>query len=324
MAGTVAKLREPAGRRPPLTKSPPTTGRGAIEAEDAITQRERELGAIILAYNEVTDRLKESHERLSSEAARLRDELRAKNEELRRRERLSALGQMAAGLAHEIRNPLGGIALYASMLEGQLHGNPPARQAAARISAGVRSLDDLIRGILDFAQEGRVDRRRCRLGEVMEGMADVLRPCLDAAGAKLEVDARSEETILDCDPVRLRQVLVNLVTNGVQAAGAGGRVWISARGIPDESFAEIDVVDNGPGIDPAHLERVFNPFFTTRETGTGLGLAISHRIVEAHGGSIRAENRTEGGARFSLRLPYAMEACGGKSCVTTRASGNAR
>src|SRR5262245_44191020 len=109
--------------------------------EIMIRQREQELGGIISAYNEVTERLKEAHVSLTGEVARLHEELRQKNAELRRRERLAALGEMAAGLAHEIRNPLGGIALYASMLEKEPAGSDITKNAATRIATGVRTLE---------------------------------------------------------------------------------------------------------------------------------------------------------------------------------------
>ncbi|MFH1419593.1 MAG: ATP-binding protein [Planctomycetota bacterium] len=268
-----------------------------------LTARERELGAIISAYNDVTERLKVSHERLGEEVARLREELRMKNAELRRAERLAALGEMAAGLAHEIRNPLGGIALYASMLEGQLAEHPVSRKAAASISKGVRSLDRLVCEILDFAQERRLECQKCTLGDILSALEESVRPWCDeySAEAVLAPDARNLG--IWCDPPRLRQVLLNLVLNGLQAAGEGGRVRLSATKRPGDGGIEIEVCDNGPGIPPDSMDRIFNPFFTTRNTGTGLGLAIAHRIIEAHEGTIHAMNREEGGARFVVQLP---------------------
>jgi signal transduction histidine kinase len=266
------------------------------------TQREQELGAIICAYNEVTDRLKVAHERLHSEVARLRDELHRKNEALRRGERLAALGEMAAGLAHEIRNPLGGIALYASLLEGQLAGTSgPARDAAGRISRGVRSLEQLVREILDFAQEDRLERAWCRLEEPWTGADTLARPWADQSHVRVTAEAAALALPVYCDPARLQRVLVNLVMNGIQAAGEGGSVHLSAR--RTGGGVEITVEDSGPGIAAENLARIFNPFFTTRASGTGLGLAICHRIIEAHGGTIRAGNAPGGGARFVIRLP---------------------
>ncbi|RIK64021.1 MAG: two-component sensor histidine kinase [Planctomycetota bacterium] len=266
-----------------------------------ISDRELELSAIISAYNDVTERLKGAHERLHEEVARLREELRRKNEELRRSERLAALGEMAAGLAHEIRNPLGGIALYASMLERELSGRDKAAAAASKITYGVRSLERLVSEILDFAQEYRLESQPHRMSDILMALEDAVRPWAEECGGTLTVEPDAGSCGVYCDRHRLHQVLLNLVMNGLQAAGKGGRVRLAATAAGDGT--EICVTDTGPGIPEAHLHRIFNPFFTTKASGTGLGLAIVHRIIEAHGGTIRAGNRPEGGARFVIRLP---------------------
>ncbi len=272
-----------------------------MENAGAITDRELELSAIISAYNEVTDRLKDAHERLHQEVARLRDELHRKNAELRRSERLAALGEMAAGLAHEIRNPLGGIALYASMLERELTEHPKAGQAASRITGGVRSLERLVSEILDFAQDHPLERQACSMSDILSALEDGARSWAEQSGGRLVIEPTAGDCEIDCDRHRLHQVLLNLVINGLQAAGSGGCVRITAARRADG--VEICVLDDGPGIPDDCLHKIFNPFFTTKASGTGLGLAIVHRLIEAHGGTIRAGNRPEGGAKFVILLP---------------------
>lgn len=266
------------------------------------TEQERELGAIIRAYSEVTDRLKNAHEQLTQEVARLSEELRKKNAELRRKDRLAALGEMAAGLAHEVRNPLGGIALYSSMLERELADRPKAKKAATRITQGVRTLDRLVREILDFAQEDRLDRHRLKLGMVLTSIEESTMHWAQETGASILINPAAHQVDIECDPQRLGQVLLNLMINGMQAAGKGGRVQLSAQAKADGS-AVIEIWDNGPGIPADVRDRIFNPFFTTKDAGTGLGLAIVHRIVEAHGGTIRVSNDSRGGARFVICVP---------------------
>ncbi len=221
---------------------------------------------------------------------------------------LVELSALTGGLAHEIRNPLGGIALYASMLsqaagrEGGAVDAAQTRTAATRIANGVRTLERLIAEILDFAQEHRLERQRCRLGSVFDTLRDAMAPWEEQTGATLEIDAGADDIEAVVDTGRLHRVLVNLVMNGLQAAGRGGRVKVAAR--RDGDAAVIEVADSGPGIAEELLPRVFNPFFTTKDTGTGLGLAIVHRIIEAHEGSIVVSNRPGGGgAMFTLRLP---------------------
>lgn len=266
----------------------------------------RELGAIIHAYSEVTDRLKQAHDRLTAEVARLSNELKLKNAELRRKDRLAALGEMAAGLAHEVRNPLGGIALYSSKLERDLSDRPESMLAASRITRGVRELDRLVSEILDFAQEDRLERQSIPLGTVLTMVEEGAAHWSERTGATLLVDPAARSVEAFCDAQRLRQVILNLVMNGLQAAGEGGRVQITAKRRAKET--QIDIWDTGPGIPADVRDRIFNPFFTTKDTGTGLGLAIVHRIVEAHGGTVRVTSDAKtGGARFVLRLPNMLE-----------------
>jgi len=278
----------------------PESSRGnAVYAAGAdMTERERELGAIVLAYSDVTDRLKVAHENLGREVRRLSDELAEKNRELRRRERLAALGEMAAGLAHEVRNPLGGIALSACKLERELGDRPSARATAGRISQAVRDLDRLVAEILEFAQEDRLEKSNQPVSELLTHVKMQVQPWADEHGAVVGIEAIPADLHLSCDPHRLGRVLLNLVMNGLQAAGSNARVGVAAR--DTDSGVQIEVTDNGPGISPDHLDRIFNPFFTTKSTGTGLGLAIAHRIIEAHGWTIRAMNRECGGARFVI------------------------
>lgn len=263
------------------------------------TEREEALGAIIAAYNQVTDRLKDAHERLQQEVRRLREELERKNEELRRRERLAALGEMAAGLAHEVRNPLGGIALQASMLEGDLGDRPRCREAAKLIREGVRCLDRLVSDVLGFAQECVLETAEVDVGSLLARVG-----AMTNAPGSAEVCAHVDADMpaLVADGARLERALLNLSRNAAQAAGPNGHVRLMARRGPDNGV-EIEVIDDGPGIDPRHMERLFNPFFTTKADGTGLGLAIVHRIVEAHQGRIQAMNGAEGGARFVMWIP---------------------
>ncbi len=284
-AGSVESLAEPHGPMMP-------------------TDRERELAAIISSYNDVTERLKRSHEQLSAEVSRLRRDLEGKNRELARRERLAALGEMAAGLAHEIRNPLGSIQLFASLLSRDLVDRPDLHQLVSKISKAVSALDGIVRGILAFAGQADLDRTTIDLHQVIADVVDLAAPQAAERNVRLETAGSADRVEAFADPGQLRRALLNLVLNAIEANSDGGLVAISARGIGGtELGVAITVADTGPGI-PAHLlERIFNPFFTTKDTGTGLGLAIAHRIVEAHGGRIRANNIEGGGAVFTISLP---------------------
>lgn len=297
---------------------------------------EPEFLSIIHTYNEVTERLKQSHEVLGREVCRLREELHDKNRQLHRRERLAALGEMAAGVAHEIRNPLGAIHLYASLLQRDL-ADRPLRESERQlklvqgICAGARNLENIVEDILAFAGEMKPNPRAVRLAEILETVLGQVQPqgaaSADAVGmndqtrASIEIDDAVKDATLFCDARQVGRALLNLIGNALDAAGERGQVWIrcghaSSRGAGASSrssadgFYDICVEDDGPGIEPALLQRVFHPFFTTKDGGTGLGLAIVHRIAEANGGFVRAGNRKGGGTTFVLSVPAVERAEG--------------
>ena len=267
---------------------------------------ERDLAGIIESYHGVTERLEHSHSLLRSEVCRLREELFQKNRELRRRERLAALGEMAAGVAHEIRNPLGGIGLYASLLERDLTDYPEQLEIVRRMSVGVRNMEGIIGDILAFAGEVEPDRRRVCLGEVLDSALTQAAPRVEVLDVEIEVDMRLTSRHVFCDVNQIERALLNLIINALEAAGPHGRVWIRAGETSmDDGLTAIVIEDNGPGVKPDVSEQVFNPFFTTKGSGTGLGLAIVHRIAEANGGRIALTERRGGGAAFVLFLPMA-------------------
>jgi signal transduction histidine kinase len=282
-----------------------TTASAAREVQD--------LGRIIRSYHEVTERLKSSHELLSREVCRLRDQLDEKNRELARRERLAALGEMAAGVAHEIRNPLAGIELYVSLLEGDLSDQPEQLELVRRIGAGVRNLEGIVNDTLSFAHGAEPTSRAVPCSEIVDRVLAQAQPRADAVSAKIEVDDHLRERALFCDASQIERALLNLVLNALEAGERGGCVRVADGGqTVDDRCVRIVVEDDGPGIAADQLEKVFNPFFTTKDTGTGLGLAIVHSILEAHGGWIRAGNRKDGGAAFTMAVPRYVDSTVGE------------
>jgi len=273
---------------------------------------EPDLAVILRTYNDVTERLKRSHEALQSEVVRLHDELHEKNRELHRRERLAALGEMAAGLAHEIRNPLGGIGLYASLLEKDLADRAHEQGIARRISAGVQNLEKIVRDILSFSGDAPPRPADVRLGPIVDSAVAQTAAQARARGIDVIVGPKLHDAEARCDASQIERALLNLILNAIDVVADRGHVWI--RCVPgDADIVDIMVEDDGPGIGAGHLHRIFNPFFTTKDHGTGLGLAIVHRIAEAHGGRVSARNRREGGACFVLSLPTS---CGSKPAQT--------
>ena len=248
----------------------------------------------------------------------------AMEQELRRSERLAGIGQLAADIAHEIRNPLAAISGSVQILEASLsedEGDPEPQRLMGIVLREIDRLNGLITEFLQFARPAPTKPTQVDLGSVVEDlvrMFEVTRP----EGVEIEVDLGTKLTAL-ADPTQVRQILWNLILNAVQAMPEGGRIRISvaeAAGEPQEGasedrndakggadFVEVTVTDTGVGIAPEVLERIFDPFFTTKPEGSGLGLATVHRIVEANGGNLRVQSLVGEGTALRVRFPRQEE-----------------
>ncbi len=267
-------------------------------------RRIEEFGRIIFAYSEVTDKLQKSHTQLTATVQSLRQELSEKNRQLERRNRLAAVGEMAAGMAHEIRNPLGAIQLYTSMLIRDLVDRPDAAGVARKIAGGVNRLEALVSQVLQFTREIKANIVETDLAELVAEAIELATQQLQARNVQCDVNGPRPMRVR-ADPLLIGQALLNLILNAAEAIGKEGRIAIQYGPPIDPSDARqfhLFLRDTGPGILPEILDRIFNPFFTTRETGTGLGLAIVHRVVEAHDGTIIVTNASGGGAKFEIRI----------------------
>jgi len=263
-----------------------------------------ELASVFAAYNDITERMNLSHRQLQSEVLQLRLELQQKNEQLERKSRLAALGEMAAGMAHEIRNPLGGVQLYASLLERDLAGRDDQLKWVHKITKGVHSLDRIVSDILAFTNEQRCHKTAVSLVELFGDIMDYVAPRVDGTSVQVDISRVKPNLKVDVDIKMMQRVLLNLVFNAIEAVGEEGEIIIGGDVFSHEPpySVRIWVADTGPGINPEVLNKIFNPFFTTKDTGTGLGLAIVHRIIECHGGLILATNNEQGGATFTILL----------------------
>ena len=280
---------------------------GVLDADD--------LRELMRAFNETTQRLESTHIALQKEVGRLRGELAEANAQLRRSRALAALGQMAAGIAHEIRNPLASIRLYVQMLEEDLDDRPEEAGLCGKIAGAVTRLDAIVRDVLLFAREMAVRRSPTGVRELVAQTRESCEALLASAGVEVEVGLADDwDGELEADAGLLSQALGNVVRNSVEAMvehdSPVRKISISADqrrvrcpGGKQEKRVVVAVEDSGPGIPPEVVERMFNPFFTTRKTGTGLGLAIVHRIVDAHGGHINVKRLPRGGARVEMCLP---------------------
>lgn len=267
-------------------------------------RRIEELGRIILAYSEVTERLQQSHDQLNRTVEALQRELGEKNRLLERKNRLAALGEMAAGMAHEIRNPLGGIQLYASLLAKDLHDRPDALAVVKKISGGVRRLEGLVSQVLQFTREINASPMLMDLSETIEQAVELAQQAFEQHQVRCIVSGPATMPVR-ADSLLIGQAILNLLINAAQAMPGPGAVRLTYGPPPADVEAkqlQIVIHDTGPGIPPGVMDKIFNPFFTTKDSGTGLGLAIVHRIIEAHDGTIQVTNPPDGGARFEVRI----------------------
>jgi two-component system, NtrC family, sensor kinase len=227
-------------------------------------------------------------------------------ESLVRTEKLATVGRLAAGLAHEVGNPLGAVAGYVELARARLppDPHPDLVDALARIAAAAERIDRTVRDLLDFARPAPLALMPVDLAAAVDATVRLARMQARFRGVEVERDAAPGLRVL-ADEHHLAQVLLNVLLNAADAMAGNGRVRVAARAdARDAARVVLEIADEGPGIAAADLPRVFDPFFTTKDPGqgTGLGLAISHRLMEAFGGEIAVWNASTGGAVFELRF----------------------
>jgi len=249
-----------------------------------------------LKYQEISETLEETNR-----------QLRRAEADARRSERLAALGQMSAGLAHEIRNPLGVIKGSAEMLAQKVQNtNPLASELAGYIGAEVNRLNSLVARFLDFARPSHLDLRPQRVAEIVDRALETVRHQFPDAHVSIErhYANRLPEILLDAQ--LCEQVFVNLVTNAYQATNgrqAHMDIQIASESSNGKPGVGVTMQDNGPGVPPELREQIFNPFFTSKKEGVGLGLSIVAKIVDDHRGWIKLESEDTQGARFHVFFP---------------------
>jgi PAS domain S-box-containing protein len=239
----------------------------------------------------------------------LRDltELVATQQRLLQREKLASLGEMAAGVAHEIRNPLGGIKMATTLLSSGAIDDPRISQEMAQsVLAGIAEIETIIADLLDYARETRLDCQPYALGRILAPVVDAAAADARQRGVALSARGLDRELVASVDGQRLRQVVSNVIRNAVDATEHVPGGWVEVRLHRRADGAVIEVTDNGGGIRPEHREKIFLPFFTTKPTGTGLGMAIVKKLMDLHGGEIEIDSAPGRGTSVRLLLPPAV------------------
>lgn len=252
-----------------------------------LTDRHRKQEAIV---RKTTDQLRRAHQ-----------ELEKNFERMKRAERIYALAQLSAGLAHEIRTPLASLEGAAALVQREAQSEERRREFLDIIQKESRRLNRLLTSFLEFAKPRQPDLKMVEIGELLDSVIILVRNACDASRLELQTHIQPELPMLECDSEQLKQVLINLVLNACQAMPLGGTVLLEAQS--DGNSVNIDVHDQGGGIDEGNLEKIFDPFFTTKESGTGLGLSVAHQIVNQHKGMLTIARNSAQGVTVRISLP---------------------
>lgn len=278
-----------------LTRKIERVREGDLHVRVDFADRNDEIGRLGRDFNEMVRQLRESREQLEQ----------MHQTQMSRAEHLATLGELAAGLAHEVRNPLAGIAGAVDILGRDLPASNPNRPIVADVQQEVRRIQNLLAELLDYARPRPPEIRPADLNATVEHAVQLARQ--QVASRPIEVRfVPCAVPLVAHDPVQMERVLLNLMLNAFQAIGEEGLVVVEIEQDEGKGVAAVIVRDSGHGISPDHLPNIFRPFYTTKRKGTGLGLSLSRRIVEQHGGRIEVRSILGKGTEFTIRLPLAM------------------
>ena len=259
-----------------------------------------DLTTLLDAWGAATSRLERTHALLRDEVARLSSELEIKNRELARKNRLADLGEMASHVAHEVRNNLTPVTLYLSLLRRRLTDDPQGLEILTKAESGFNALGATVNDLLSFSSHRQPQWANFLVCQLIEEVCESLAPQFEAQGVEIEIDV-PPNTSLFADRELIRRAILNLTLNALDVMPEGGELVVTSY--ESATGFELEIADSGPGLSDEQQKRLFEPFYSTKETGTGLGLSVVAHAAEAHGGSITAINCPEGGAAFTLKIP---------------------
>jgi two-component system, NtrC family, sensor histidine kinase HydH len=276
----------------------------SISLKDAAGGLEREVDRFDLLPSDDLPVLGEQVQRVAAQIKKVVDDLQQARRETMLADRLAAVGEMAAGVAHELRNPLTSVKLLMQTAANGHAGRTLSKEHIHVIVEQVARMENIIQGLLDFARPPQMKQLRHDLRETLQRALNLVEGYAKQQAVEVRWDRPSEPVIVDGDPEQLHQVFVNLAMNGVEAMPDGGVLWIAMESFDSAApIGRVQFRDRGCGIPDSIMQRIFEPFVTDKERGTGLGLAVSRRIVQQHGGKLTAENAPDRGAVFTVELP---------------------
>ena len=229
-------------------------------------------------------------------------EHRRLQQQVAREDRMAALGQVSANVAHEIRNPLFGIEGFARLLERELDEDPAKKQLAKKITYATRQLNAVVTNLLNFNREVKNNLLLHEFAPLLEEIIHVLLPMAEDKQTKILFRRPKINFQVEIDAIQIKQVITNLITNAIEACCNTKRGKVVVKLTSSKSNLQLTIQDNGIGIQPSVLRRIFEPFFTTKDGGVGLGLSLCQRIIESHGGSIFCSSEFGKGTKFTINL----------------------
>lgn len=269
-----------------------------------------EISYLAQSLNKMTTELLEVHKELQDWGKTLEQKVDQRTQQLRdmqkqliQSEKLASVGKLAAGVAHEINNPLTAILTNSSLMLTDLPPDSPLREDMQTIVNETLRCRKIVKGLLDFARQTPPEKQLIEVNEIINGTISLVRNQAKMQNIELQLDMQKEMPKVMVDVQQIQQVFVNIIVNASDVMPEGGKLTIVTRADTDDKMVTISFSDTGPGIKPEHIDKLFDPFFTTKDTGTGLGLAISYGIIDRHNGTIEVRNHTEGGAMFIVKLP---------------------
>ncbi len=269
-----------------------------------------EMGELADAFNDMTSKLKKAREEREEWAATLETKVQERTQELRnmqsvliRSEKLASLGELVAGIAHELNNPLTGIMIHAPMIESDPRLDPSLKDDCQTIIQEAKRCSKIVGDLLNFSRVSDPQKTSCSINPVIDRTLALVEHHPDFHNIEILRDYGEKIPEVLIDTSQIEQVLVNMLVNASQAMTEGGKLTIETDFLTEEKMVLITIVDTGTGIDEKDLDKLFDPFFTTKAKGTGLGLSVSYGIVESHGGDIQVKSKVGEGTTFVIKLP---------------------